>query len=112
MRFDFSGKRVIVAGGSRGIGRAIALGFAGAGAIIGHIRHSADPVALADAAGLLCVSLNCLVVVAVNRRAADMTPLAARATTTSTVDMLWGDLEEELSQDVVKPLSESMLFAG
>ncbi len=32
MAFDFNGRRVVVAGGSRGIGRAIALGFAGAGA--------------------------------------------------------------------------------
>ena len=32
MGFDFTGKRVLVAGGSRGIGRAIALGFARAGA--------------------------------------------------------------------------------
>jgi 3-oxoacyl-[acyl-carrier protein] reductase len=32
MTFDFTGKRVLVAGGSRGIGRAIALNFAAAGA--------------------------------------------------------------------------------
>jgi 3-oxoacyl-[acyl-carrier protein] reductase len=32
MSFDFEGRRVVVAGGSRGIGRAIALGFAAAGA--------------------------------------------------------------------------------
>ena len=32
MSFDFTGRRVVVAGGSRGIGRAIALGFAAAGA--------------------------------------------------------------------------------
>src|SRR6188474_3288094 len=32
MAFDFAGKRILVAGGSRGIGRAIALGFAAAGA--------------------------------------------------------------------------------
>jgi len=32
MTFDFSGRRVVVAGGSRGIGRSIALGFAAAGA--------------------------------------------------------------------------------
>jgi len=32
MPFDFSGQRVVVAGGSRGIGRSIALGFAAAGA--------------------------------------------------------------------------------
>jgi len=34
MSFDFTGKRVVVAGGSRGIGRSIALGFAQAGAIV------------------------------------------------------------------------------
>lgn len=34
MGFDFNGKRVVVAGGSRGIGRAIALGFAQAGAAV------------------------------------------------------------------------------
>lgn len=35
MPFDFTGKRVLVAGGSRGIGRAIALNFAAAGAAVG-----------------------------------------------------------------------------
>ncbi|MBV9522628.1 MAG: SDR family NAD(P)-dependent oxidoreductase, partial [Alphaproteobacteria bacterium] len=34
MPFDFTGKRVVVAGGSRGIGRSIALGFAAAGAAV------------------------------------------------------------------------------
>jgi len=34
MTFDFNGKRAIVCGGSRGIGRAIALGFARAGAAV------------------------------------------------------------------------------
>lgn len=34
MQISFSGKRVVVAGGSRGIGRSIALGFARAGASV------------------------------------------------------------------------------
>jgi 3-oxoacyl-[acyl-carrier protein] reductase len=34
MGFDFNGKRVVVAGGSRGIGRSIAQGFAHAGAAV------------------------------------------------------------------------------
>jgi hypothetical protein len=86
-------------------------GLTGAGAVIGHIRHNADPDALADAAALLSASPTSLVVVAVNRRAADMTALTRGATMTATVDMLWGDLEEELSQDFVTPLSESLFFA-
>src|SRR3989337_2867983 len=34
MQISFKGKRVVVAGGSRGIGRSIALSFAGAGASV------------------------------------------------------------------------------
>ena len=34
MSFDFAGQRIVVAGGSRGIGRSIALGFAQAGALV------------------------------------------------------------------------------
>jgi 3-oxoacyl-[acyl-carrier protein] reductase len=40
MPFDFSGCRVLVAGGSRGIGRAIALNFAAAGARVGICARS------------------------------------------------------------------------
>jgi hypothetical protein len=87
-------------------------GITGAGAIIRHVRENADPVALEAAAGLLCAGPTSLVVVAVNRRAADMSVLLEKATMTATVDMLWGDLEEELCQNFVQPLSEAMLFAG
>ena len=71
MPFDFAGRRVVVAGGSRGIGRAIALNFAAAGAHVsicargaatleatraeiaahGHPAHAA-PCDLADAASV------------------------------------------------------------
>ena len=71
MSFDFSNKRVLVAGGSRGIGKGIALAFAAAGADVaicargaealeaaraeiaahGHVVH-AMPCDLADAASI------------------------------------------------------------
>jgi 3-oxoacyl-[acyl-carrier protein] reductase len=41
MTFEFSGKRIVVAGGSRGIGRSIALGFAAAGADVSICARSA-----------------------------------------------------------------------
>jgi 3-oxoacyl-[acyl-carrier protein] reductase len=42
MNFDFAGKRVIVCGGSRGIGRSIALGFAAAGASVSICARGKD----------------------------------------------------------------------
>jgi len=42
MTFDFTGKRVIVCGGSRGIGRAIALGFARTGAAVSICARGAE----------------------------------------------------------------------
>ncbi len=45
MAFDFTGKRVVVAGGSRGIGRAIALGFAAAGAHVSICARGAEALA-------------------------------------------------------------------
>lgn len=42
MEFDFKGRKVIVAGGSRGIGRSIALGFAKAGALVSICARGAE----------------------------------------------------------------------
>ena len=42
MNIDFTGKKVIVCGGSRGIGRAMALGFAAAGAGVSICARGAD----------------------------------------------------------------------
>jgi len=42
MAFDFAGKRTIVCGGSRGIGRSIALGFAEAGAAVSICARGAE----------------------------------------------------------------------
>lgn len=52
MGFDFTGRRVLVAGGSRGIGRAIALGFARAGAKVSACARGADGLAALKAAGV------------------------------------------------------------
>ncbi len=45
MAFDFTGRHVLVAGGSRGIGRAIALGFARAGARVSACARGAEGLA-------------------------------------------------------------------
>ena len=45
MAFNFTGRRVVVAGGSRGIGRSIALAFAGAGAAVSVCARGAEGIA-------------------------------------------------------------------
>jgi 3-oxoacyl-[acyl-carrier protein] reductase len=45
MAFDFSGRRIVIAGGSRGIGRSIALAFAQAGASVSVCARGAEGVA-------------------------------------------------------------------
>ena len=49
MQFDFTGKRVIVTGGSKGIGRSIALGFARGGAAVSICARGADALEAARA---------------------------------------------------------------
>ena len=49
MQISFKGKNLVVAGGSRGIGRAIALGFAAAGANVSICARGADGVEKAAA---------------------------------------------------------------
>ncbi|WP_206935283.1 SDR family NAD(P)-dependent oxidoreductase [Roseococcus thiosulfatophilus] len=47
--FDFSGKRVVVCGGSKGIGRSVALGFAKAGAAVSICARGAEALAATKA---------------------------------------------------------------
>ncbi|TCH98972.1 SDR family oxidoreductase [Roseococcus sp. SYP-B2431] len=49
MSFDFTGKRVIVCGGSKGIGRSVALGFARAGAAVSICARGAEALAATKA---------------------------------------------------------------
>jgi 3-oxoacyl-[acyl-carrier protein] reductase len=54
MMIDLDGKRAIVAGGSRGIGRAIALAFAGAGASVSICARGAEALEAARKAIAAC----------------------------------------------------------
>ncbi len=45
MSFDFTGKRVVVCGGSKGIGRSVAIGFARAGAAVSICARGAEALA-------------------------------------------------------------------
>lgn len=47
--FDFNGKRVVVCGGSKGIGRSVALGFARAGAAVSICARGAEALAATKA---------------------------------------------------------------
>jgi hypothetical protein len=77
------------------------VGLDGAGALVYHFRRHADPDGLAAGAQLLREGNACLVVVGVNRRGEVLAPLLRQAQRCAWVDLPWGDLEEELSRDLV-----------
>jgi hypothetical protein len=89
-----------------------AVGVTGAGSIIRHVRENADADELAAVAGRLEEDTWSLVVVVVNRRGTVITPLLTHAHTSASVDMQWGDLEEELCSDVTTPLSVAARIAS
>lgn len=94
-----------------GIGVFATVGVSGAGAMIAHFRQQASPEDLAELATVLDAGAAGLVVVELNRGGRDMTPLLENAERTTSVDMVWGDLEEELSHDFARPSSGVVLVA-
>jgi hypothetical protein len=92
-----------------GIGMLATFGTTGAPAIISHVREHADVEQLAGIAHLLEEDAWSLVVVAVNRRGEVTTPLLTHADRTASVDLPWGDLEEELGQEFARPVSGLVL---
>ena len=87
-------------------------GRTGAGAIVGHVRRNADPVALGRAAALVHAAHD-----QPGGRGGEPAGrrhgrVPAQASVVSTVDLHWGDLEAELSRDFVHPLPETLLLAG
>src|SRR5687768_3885206 len=105
------GAALVVLAPAAGIELLAGVGLSGAGAMVGHFRHHADPEDLAAIASRLEVGTSALVVVVVNRRGQLITPLLAQADGRAAVDMPWGDLEEELSADFAHPTFGRALVA-
>jgi uncharacterized membrane protein len=97
------GAALVVLAPAAGIAVLAGVGLGGAGAMIGHFRQHADPEDLAAIATVLEAGASALVVVVVNRRGELLTPLLGHAVGRASVDMPWGDLEEELSADPAHP---------
>ncbi len=75
---------------------------AGAGALIGHLRHNI-PKADVEAIGQLLESgQSGLIVVAVNQVGTDIEPLLAGAESTKIVQTTWGDLDDELDKAIAE----------
>jgi hypothetical protein len=87
------------------------VGVSGAGAMIDHFRHDASPSDLAELATVLQAGAAGLVVVVLNRCSGAMAPLLQNAERCASIDLVWGDLEEELSQDFAHPSSGAVLVA-
>jgi hypothetical protein len=88
------------------------VGVSGAGTIVGHLRRKAAPATLARAAGVLEHGRWSVVALVVNRHSAATMLSLERAAELSPVDMMWGDLQEELCQDSAQPHSSSVIMSG
>ena len=97
------GAALVVLAPAAGIEMLAGVGMRGAGAMIGHFHQHTDPEDLAAITDVLEVGACALVVVVVNRRGQVMTPLLSHADGHASVDMQWGDLEEELCADFAHP---------
>lgn len=105
------GAALVVLAPAAGIEILARVGWSGAGAMVGHFRAHTDPADLAAIASVLADGECAVVVVVVNRQGETMTPLLSSADGRASVDMPWGDLEEELSMDFAHPASASALVA-
>jgi len=82
----------------------------GRGAMIRHFHRNIGPDDLVTASMLLDDSPAGLVVVVVNREKDDVVRLLAGAEQLYATELPWGDLEEELRQDLVRPRTELVLL--
>jgi hypothetical protein len=103
------GSALVVLAPAAGIELLAGVGWSGAGAMVGHFRQHADPEDLARIGGLLHEGRTALLVVVVNRSARAVFPSLTEAHERGSVDLTWGDLEEELSADFAHPMSDRIL---
>jgi hypothetical protein len=106
------GSALAVLAPAAGIELLAGVGWSGAGAMIGHFRQHTDPQELAGIGALLHQGSAALVVVTVNRSAGLLTPWLTQADAQASVDLPWGDLEEELSADVAHPPFDRILVGN
>jgi hypothetical protein len=97
---------------SAGVSLLTTVGMSGAGAMIDHFRQQAPAEDLAELATVLGAGAAGLLVVVLNRGSGAMTPLLENAERCSSVDMVWADLEEELSQDFARSSSGVVLVGA
>jgi len=103
------GAALLVLAPSAGIEVLSGVGVSGAGAMVSHFHQHARPEDLAGIGGLLQVGAAGLVVVALNRRGRAVTQLLTNAEARSSVDMPWGDLEEELTRGFARSSSWALV---
>ena len=95
------GAALVVVAPPVGVGMLAAGGaVAGAGGIVGHFWHNIPKDTVQDMGTLLADGESGLVVVAVNRKGEDITPLLANAEKKIVVDTLKGDLESAYEEAV------------
>jgi hypothetical protein len=105
------GATLVVLAPAAGVEILAVVGWSGAGAMVGHFRQHAAAEDLAAMANLLEVGSCALVVVVVNRRGQALMPLLSHADGCASLDMPWGDLEEELAADFAHPAFGGALVA-
>jgi hypothetical protein len=103
------GGPLLVVAPAPGVEMLTRMGTSGAGAFVNHVRENVAPRDIVKTARALEDCGAGLVVVMVNRRHDAIAPLLQRADRISSMEMPWGDLEEELCADFMRPMSAPVL---
>jgi hypothetical protein len=99
------GAPLLVVARSAGVEMLTTVGVNGAGAIVDHVCHHALPEDLAEATRVLESRDTALLVVMVNRPQDTIHSQSAGSNERFSVGMVWGDLEDELCREFLRPSS-------